>query len=118
MCAEIEVYRAFGYPIGTVSSTISAEAIEATRNGRYVRFYGTKDQFPVQPKAPWADNQFRKQWKATFPVRPGEVYRVRVREVEFIPNKTDHQSTQLQTGTAGEVNERLVFTDIVQLPVL
>jgi hypothetical protein len=72
----------------------------------------------VGPKAPWADNRFRKRWEATFQVRPGEVYRVRVREVEFIPNKTDHQSTELQTGTPGEVNERLVFTDIVQLPVL
>jgi hypothetical protein len=73
---------------------------------------------PVKPIAPWADNQLRKQWKATFQVRPGELYRVRVREVEFIPNNTDHQSTRLQTGTPGEVNERLVFTDIVHLPVL
>lgn len=79
----------------------------------------TKDFFlPVQLIVPWADNQLRKQWKATLQVRPGEVYRVRVREVEFIPNKTDHQSTQLQTGTPDEVNEQLVFTDIVQLPVL
>src|SRR5262249_9418002 len=78
-----------------------------------------KDFFlSVQPNAPFADNQFRKEWKATFQVRPGELYRVRVREVEFIPNKTDHQSTQLQTGTPGEVNERLVFTEIVKLPVL
>jgi hypothetical protein len=73
---------------------------------------------PVQPTAPFADNQLRKVWKKTFQVRPGEVYRVRVREVEFIPNKTDHQSTQLKTGTPDEINERLLFTDIVQLPVL
>lgn len=78
-----------------------------------------KDFFrQVQPTAPFADNQLRKQWKATFQVRPGELYRVRVREVEFIPNKTDQHSTQLKTGTPGEVNERLVFTDIVQLPVI
>lgn len=78
-----------------------------------------KDFFlPVRPSAPFASNQARKQWKATFRVQPGEVYRVRVREVEFIPNNTDRQSAQLQTGTTGEVNERLVFTDIVQLPAL
>ena len=73
---------------------------------------------PVAWTAPWADNRFRKQWKATFPVQPGEVYRVRVREVEFIPNDTDRTGAQLKTGTAGELTERTVFTDIVLLPVV
>jgi hypothetical protein len=73
---------------------------------------------PVRPNAPDASNQARKQWRATLPVRAGELYRVRVREVEFIPNSTDRESAPLQTGSAGEVNERTVFTDIVQLPVL
>jgi hypothetical protein len=78
-----------------------------------------KDFFlPVRPNAPFADNQSRKQWKATFQVRPGEVYRVRVREVEFIPNKTDRSSAQLNTGTPDEIKERTVFTDIVSLPVV
>jgi hypothetical protein len=73
---------------------------------------------PVDPIAPFAANQFRKVWKKTFQVRPGEMYRVRVREVEFIPNKTRHDSTPLQTGTPREVNERTVYTDIVPLPVI
>jgi hypothetical protein len=60
----------------------------------------------------------RKQWKATFSVRPGEVYRVRVREVEFIPNDTDRTGAHLKTATAGEIAERTVFTDIVSLPVV
>ena len=79
-----------------------------------------KDSFvPVRPNAPSADNRLRKQWKATFQVRPGEVYRVRVRvrEIEFIPNNTDRTDAQLKTGTAGELTERTVFTDIVLLPV-
>jgi hypothetical protein len=79
-----------------------------------------KDFFVKVPaNAPFADNQSRKEWKAPpFQVRPGEVYRVRVREVEFIPNDTDRSSAQLNTGTPDEIKERTVFTDIVSLPVV
>jgi putative mRNA 3-end processing factor len=48
MCAEIEVYRAFGYPIGPVCSLKSPEAKEVLKSRRYVRFYGVGDQFPIQ----------------------------------------------------------------------
>jgi putative mRNA 3-end processing factor len=47
-CAEIEVYRGFGFPIGTVCSLKSPEAVAAIESERYIRFYSTKDQFPVQ----------------------------------------------------------------------
>jgi hypothetical protein len=59
-----------------------------------------------------------KQWTANFFVRPGEIYRLRVREVELIPNTTDSTGTHLKTGTPDEITERTVFTDIVPLPVL
>ena len=48
---EIDVYRSFGYPIGPVCSIKTPEAVEAIKRGRYIRFYGTGDQFPVQPKS-------------------------------------------------------------------
>ena len=51
LCGEVEVYRAFGYPIGMVCSVKSNEAVKAIKEGRYIRFYGTGDQFPIQPKA-------------------------------------------------------------------
>ncbi len=51
MCGEIEVYRMFGCPIGSVLSTNLPEATAAVKNGRYIRFYGTGDRFPVQVEA-------------------------------------------------------------------
>jgi hypothetical protein len=103
-------------PAGVPAETVDLIGFGAQADG--VPAWIKDLSLPVQPTAPFADNQLRKVWKKTFQVRPGEVYRVRVREVEFIPNKTDHQSTQLKTGTPDEINERLLFTDIVQLPVL
>jgi len=49
MFAEIEVYRRFGYPIDEVSVMGSSEAREASETGRFVRFYGTGDRFPIDP---------------------------------------------------------------------
>ena len=49
LCSEVGVYRMFGYPIGKVYSVESEEGAEALNDGRYIRFFGTGDQFPVQP---------------------------------------------------------------------
>ena len=73
---------------------------------------------PLQIRSPQPIGTTSKQWTASFFVRPGETYRLRVREVEFIPNATDRTGARLQTGTPGEITERTVFTDIVPLPVL
>jgi hypothetical protein len=52
-------------------------------------------------------------------VPPGSgVFRVRVREVELIPNATEQPDAHLQSGTPGEIKERMLFTDIVPLPVI
>jgi len=51
LCAEIQVYRDFGYPIGPVCSIKSLKAIEALKSDRFIRFYGMGDQFPVQLKS-------------------------------------------------------------------
>ncbi|MFN3077412.1 MAG: hypothetical protein ABT940_11120, partial [Alphaproteobacteria bacterium] len=48
LCGEIDVYRSFGCPIGQVHSIKSTDALAAAKSKRYIRFYGTGDQFPVQ----------------------------------------------------------------------
>jgi hypothetical protein len=60
-----------------------------------------------------------KQWTANFFIGPewGEL-RVRVREVELIPNATAQPGVKLKSCTPGEVTERTVFTDTVILPVI
>jgi hypothetical protein len=44
---EAEVYRGFGYPIGTIVSAESQEGRELSRTNRYVKFYGTGDTKPA-----------------------------------------------------------------------
>jgi putative mRNA 3-end processing factor len=51
LCSEVEVYRAFGYAIGPVSSIKSQQGISALTSGRFIRCYGMGDQFPVQLKS-------------------------------------------------------------------
>lgn len=48
LCSEVQVYRSYGYPIGQICSIKSKEAIEIAKAGRYIRFYGTGDHFPLQ----------------------------------------------------------------------
>jgi putative mRNA 3-end processing factor len=50
LCAEAQLYRQFGYPIGTLLTTISTEGQEAIRTGKYIRFFGVGDHMPVQPQ--------------------------------------------------------------------
>ncbi|MEU2061293.1 hypothetical protein [Streptomyces sp. NPDC013455] len=60
-----------------------------------------------------------KEWKAEFFLPPGPgPFRVRVREVEFLPNNQPRPGAFLQSGTPKEVTERTVFTDSVLLPPL
>ncbi|MFD8519255.1 hypothetical protein ACFV2D_04440 [Streptomyces capillispiralis] len=58
-----------------------------------------------------------KEWTTEFflPPDPGP-FRLRVREVELIPNKEPRPGASLRTATPGEVTERTVFTDTVPLP--
>ncbi|KOG42818.1 hypothetical protein AQJ84_38820 [Streptomyces resistomycificus] len=60
-----------------------------------------------------------KEWKSEFfkRVDPGP-YRVRVREVELLPNKEPQPGRFLHSGKPEEVTERTVFTDTVLLPPL
>lgn len=58
-----------------------------------------------------------KEWKSEYFVPPDAgPFRVRVREVEFLPNKEPRPGAFLKSGTPGEVTERTVFTDTVLLP--
>jgi putative mRNA 3-end processing factor len=50
LCAEVEVYRLFGYSIGPVISIKSPEGLAAIKTSRYIRCYGKGDQCPVQLK--------------------------------------------------------------------
>jgi putative mRNA 3-end processing factor len=49
LCAEVEVYRQFGYGIGRVIPVESSEGKAVLAGGRFVRFYGKGDRLPVQP---------------------------------------------------------------------
>lgn len=60
-----------------------------------------------------------KEWKAEYFMPPDAgPFRVRVREVELLPNKEPHPGAFLHSGTPEEVTERTVFTDTVLLPTL
>lgn len=48
LCREAQVYRDFGYPIRPLLSSKSPEGCAAVREGRYIRFYGMGDKFPLQ----------------------------------------------------------------------
>ncbi len=48
LCAEAQVYRDFGYPLGPLHSVRTVEAVSAPESARFIRFYGMGDQFPVQ----------------------------------------------------------------------
>jgi putative mRNA 3-end processing factor len=48
LCNEVEVYRQHGYGIGAVCLNTSEEGRTHLRSGRFIRFYGTGDEFPVQ----------------------------------------------------------------------
>lgn len=47
LCAELEIYRKFGYAIGLVLTCESEEAKEVVLSGRFIRCYGTGDQRPA-----------------------------------------------------------------------
>ncbi|MEO3787596.1 hypothetical protein ABGB12_30080 [Actinocorallia sp. B10E7] len=60
-----------------------------------------------------------KHWTSRFFVAPGTgSFRLRVREVELIPNREPRPGAHLHSGKPGEITERLVFTDVVSLPIL
>ncbi|MFF8449475.1 hypothetical protein ACF06Q_17525 [Streptomyces leeuwenhoekii] len=60
-----------------------------------------------------------KEWTEQFWLPPHSgPYRVRVREVELIPNKEPRPGAFLRSGTPGEITERTVFTTAVPLPAL
>jgi putative mRNA 3-end processing factor len=48
LCDEVDVYRAHGYAIDKVSLVTSDEGRAHLRFGKFIRFYGTGDEFPVQ----------------------------------------------------------------------
>ena len=47
LCKEVEVYREFGFPIGTVLAEDSIEGAEALKETRCIRFFGFQDRRPV-----------------------------------------------------------------------
>lgn len=51
LCNEIAVYREFGYAIGNVIPTASAEGKAMLNEPRFVRFFGTGDQRPADTDA-------------------------------------------------------------------
>jgi putative mRNA 3-end processing factor len=48
LCGEAEVYRDHGYAIGTICPANSPEGKAHLKSGKFIRFYGTGDEFPVQ----------------------------------------------------------------------
>lgn len=51
LCKEIQIYRNFGYGIGTVLSTDSEDAREVMNGNHYIRFFGKGDKLPVDSEA-------------------------------------------------------------------
>lgn len=51
LCQEAEVYREFGYPIGIVLAEDSKEGVEALRERRCVRFFGSQDRRAVDTES-------------------------------------------------------------------
>lgn len=47
LCAEVDVYREHGYEIGELIDSQSEHGKLALREGRFVRFYGSRDTMPV-----------------------------------------------------------------------
>jgi putative mRNA 3-end processing factor len=47
LASEIEIYREFGYAIGSFFIDDSCEGQEAVETGRFIRIYGKGDRFPV-----------------------------------------------------------------------
>jgi putative mRNA 3-end processing factor len=47
LCAEAQVYRDHGYSIAPIILNPSAEARTILQSGKYLRFYGTGDELPV-----------------------------------------------------------------------
>ena len=48
LCSEAEVYRHHGYAIGSICLTTSEEGRTHLKSGKFIRLYGTGDEFPVQ----------------------------------------------------------------------
>jgi len=48
LCSEVEVYRQHGYTIDHICLTTSEEGRAHLKSGKFIRFYGTGDEFPVQ----------------------------------------------------------------------
>ncbi|MFC7760049.1 hypothetical protein ACFQY4_20010 [Catellatospora bangladeshensis] len=71
--------------------------------------------FPAKPAGLSPNLHWSSQ--VSLPNGPGE-FRLRIREVELLPNTIAQPGVTLKTGTAGEVRERTVFTDTVALPHL
>lgn len=51
LCKEVEVYREFGYGIGTILASNGGDAKETMRGNRFIRFYGLGDGSPVETAA-------------------------------------------------------------------
>jgi len=50
LCAEVDVYRQFGYGIAPLIPADSPDSRRAIKEGRFIQFYGKGDRLPVQPK--------------------------------------------------------------------
>lgn len=48
LCSEADVYREHGYAIGGICLFKSDEGRSHLKSGRFIRFYGTGDEFPIQ----------------------------------------------------------------------
>jgi putative mRNA 3-end processing factor len=48
LCNEADVYRTHGYAIDQICLATSEQGRSHQRSGRFIRFYGTGDEFPVQ----------------------------------------------------------------------
>jgi putative mRNA 3-end processing factor len=48
LCSEVEVYREHGYAIESICLAASDEGRTHLKSGKFIRFYGTGDEFPVQ----------------------------------------------------------------------
>jgi putative mRNA 3-end processing factor len=48
LCNEVDVYRTHGYGIDSICLVTSEQGRSHLRSGRFIRLYGTGDEFPVQ----------------------------------------------------------------------
>ncbi|WP_396908283.1 hypothetical protein [Mycolicibacterium sp.] len=102
------IIEQFNGPDGVDSEEVDLIGVE-NPPGQVASWRGSVIHATAIPAAPGQG-----RWRKTIP-KSLKRRRLRIREIELIPNTAETLSST-KSGTAGELNERTVFTDIIPLP--